>query len=76
MGQFCLAPKDMTAFLLLFVEQAEGRDRRIGEFQQFVWRTRETPLEFNEEECASYYGEERLVREIHKSLAKLSNLTA
>ena len=87
---------DMTALLLRILEQAEERDRRIGEFQQYVWHTRETPLEFNEEEWGvivdlaydldfyepnpdwrredtSYYGEERLIREIHESLAKLSN---
>lgn len=87
---------EMTTLLLDIASRADERDRKIREFQQYVWHTDKPPSGFDDRdweimadlahdldyyegnpewrhEDASFYGEERLVREIHESIAKLIN---
>ena len=87
---------EVAALLLGIASGPNERERRIREFQEYVFHTEAPPsgfddrewevmadlaydLDFYEEdperrrEDTSFYGEERLVREIHESMAKLSN---
>ncbi len=84
----------VIALLVQTAEEQRERDRRIREFQDFVFDSANPPAGFSEgdweiladlaydldfyesdpgkrREDPSYYGDERLVRDIRESLAKL-----
>ena len=87
---------ELTTLLLDIASRPDERERKIRQFQEYVFHTAVAPSGFDEQDWevmaelaydldfyegspewrhgdASFYGEERLIREIRESIAKLRN---